>query len=391
MVKTQSLRKIILLLYLAVFPFGQIPALLITLSLHSLISIHFADFFALLFVVLSFVEKRTLIKDFIYSDVFKFVVILLFSYVFGMLYFDIVYLQSFLYLLRACTYVMFAYILWKDRIVSSQEISIFFIMNALIISVSGLIQYLLLPDTRFLKILGWDDHYFRLISTFLDPAFTGILLVLSLLFMGLYWRPKSNLVKGISIAVVSISLLLTYSRASFLSLLAGLVVYTFLQRKIKLKYVIATILFVFTLTLLPRPDGGEGVKLERTFSIISKFQNSSETIALGKASPLFGVGYNNLCYVKNSNNLDTSAVLFSHSCSGADNSLVFIFATMGIVGVLFVTWGIIQLIKSNKNPFVLSVFTAVLLHTQFTNTLFYPWVCMWIVLCLCLRPITEEK
>src|SRR3989304_8999963 len=44
------------------------------------------------------------------------------------------------------------------------------------IAVFGLAQYILIPDTRFLAVLNWDDHYYRLLSTLLDPNFTGIIL-----------------------------------------------------------------------------------------------------------------------------------------------------------------------------------------------------------------------
>src|SRR5688572_7671325 len=33
----------------------------------------------------------------------------------------------------------------------------------------GLLQYIFLPDLRFLKNIGFDDHLYRLTSTFLDP------------------------------------------------------------------------------------------------------------------------------------------------------------------------------------------------------------------------------
>ncbi|MDZ7586275.1 MAG: hypothetical protein U0946_00850, partial [Patescibacteria group bacterium] len=37
-------------------------------------------------------------------------------------------------------------------------------------------QYLFLPDTRFLLKFGWDEHYYRMIGTVLDPNYLGIML-----------------------------------------------------------------------------------------------------------------------------------------------------------------------------------------------------------------------
>ena len=42
-------------------------------------------------------------------------------------------------------------------------------------SVLGILQYLLYPNLRNLSYLGWDPHYYRLFSTFLDPNFAGLL------------------------------------------------------------------------------------------------------------------------------------------------------------------------------------------------------------------------
>ena len=44
------------------------------------------------------------------------------------------------------------------------------------IPVLGLLQYLFFPDLRFLKTIGYDDHYFRLTFPFLDPNYTGAFL-----------------------------------------------------------------------------------------------------------------------------------------------------------------------------------------------------------------------
>src|SRR3989344_2158874 len=158
------------------------------------------------------------------------------------------------------------------------------------IAVFGLVQYLLVPDTRFLAALNWDDHYYRLLSTLLDPNFTGIILVLGLILLYLS-RPVSKRL----LVLHFLALLLTYSRGSYLALLvAGVAIAAF---KKKFKLILFIPLFLLSLLFLPRP-GGEGVKLERTFSIQQRLDNYREGISLWQTSPVFGLGFNTLRYYR---------------------------------------------------------------------------------------------
>lgn len=93
------------------------------------------------------------------------------------------------------------------------------LFSGFMIVVFGLLQYFFLPDTRFLFFLGWDDHYYRLISTFLDPSFTGLLFCL--LFFTVQMIPRSQdilsqqwifAIKTGSSFLILFALLLTYSR-----------------------------------------------------------------------------------------------------------------------------------------------------------------------------------
>src|SRR3989344_8979411 len=55
------------------------------------------------------------------------------------------------------------------------------LISGVILSVLGLLQFIFIPDLGFLTPAGWDYHYFRTVSTFLDPNFLGAYLVLTLL------------------------------------------------------------------------------------------------------------------------------------------------------------------------------------------------------------------
>ena len=158
----------------------------------------------------------------------------------------------------------------------------------------GILQYVYLPDTRYFYFFGWDDHYFRLIAPYLDPAFTGVILVLS--GLALFSIKKMQKWILVAIAVTVFALLLTYSRASFLAFSAGLLALGYLTKRLTVAAILV-LAFSAGILFLPNP-GGEGVDLTRTSSIVAKMQNTAETVEIVAGAPVFGVGFNNLCHVK---------------------------------------------------------------------------------------------
>ncbi|MBU2577563.1 hypothetical protein KKA69_01905, partial [Patescibacteria group bacterium] len=90
-------------------------------------------------------------------------------------------IPALLYLARFWNYIAFYFCITDFFREERKSSSKYFIFGGLAIAFIAIGQYIFFPDTRILKYLGWDDHYFRAIGSFLDPAFTGIILVLSLI------------------------------------------------------------------------------------------------------------------------------------------------------------------------------------------------------------------
>lgn len=225
----------------------------------------------------------------------------------------------------------------------------------LALAVLGILQYLFIPDTRFLAALNWDDHYYRLISTVFDPNFLGLIFVLGLILFNLQILPS---------LILLIALFLTYSRSSYLSLIAVILALA-ISRK-KFKYLFLILIFAL-LPVLPRP-GGEGVKLERVFSINQRFANYQESLQLIKLSPVFGLGFNTLRYYRQD--------FVSHAAAGLDSSLLFVLATTGVIGLLaYLNW-----LKSlwPASLLVKLSLVAILVHSLFQNSLFYPLIMIWL-------------
>ncbi|MFC1653880.1 O-antigen ligase family protein [Patescibacteria group bacterium] len=235
----------------------------------------------------------------------------------------------------------------------------------------GLVQYFIFPDTRSFRLLGWDDHLNRSIGTLLDPNFFGLMLVLGLVLL-----VNSKIrYKKIHIFFTFITFLLTYSRASYLSLLAAGVVFGLQKGKTK-QILIGSILFISSLFLLPRP-GGEGVRLERTASIFQRIESQRQGIDIFLKKPLFGIGFNSYkLYTQNKNKYD----FIPNHPSSPDNSYLLILATTGIFGIMIFTKFSLDLTNEHsKNKLILPSLFAVGIHAFFNNSIFYPWVLIWIV------------
>lgn len=367
--RQNKLTEIILFIFLVLFPFGVILSFNFHLRGFK-ISIHPIDVIAITALIYTF--KQVQLKKYIFY-LSPFIFSLLLS-LFLITYKEV--MVGFLYLIRFLAYAsLFDVVrhLLKKNITFKKTILYSLIAVSFFVAVFGWIQYFWLPDLRSLQLLGWDDHLYRLAGTFLDPAFTGLILVLGALISFSTLTQKKRLDVFLIFVFLTISLALTYSRASYLALFTGLV-YFLKNKKFILITGLSLALFLFSLSLLPRPSS-EGVKLERTHSIYAKLQNYDETFKIFSKNPVFGVGFNTICSARVKMFGDNFA---SHSCYGADSSLLFILATTGLVGFIYILNVFVKTFKNIDNNFYGDTFKvsgiAILVHSQFAGSLFYPWV-----------------
>lgn len=365
----------LIFLYLCLYPFGQ----LLRFSVFTgsfLIVLNFIDLVALFAAVSYLAKTKSIPKTKISNAFFTFVLACLFSLILSFNYFEVsaIFFGA-LYFLRFVAYYIFFTAVSEEYKTSIKKKSILTSIFAvcLAMAIFGWIQYFFLPDLRALKYLGWDDHLYRLTGTLFDPGFSSLIFVFGSLLALYFYKVRKNLNYLILSGFMVLSVLFTYSRAGYTALAFGLIVFLVLEKKVKL---IFTSLAVIGLAILflPRP-AGTGVKLERFYSITSRIENYKETIEVAKASPVFGVGYNNFCAAKQKylKNVDAQ----SHSCSGSDSSLLLILATTGVVGfIAFVRLAkeiFVCFWKGNKKSLFASVFVALFVHSLFNNSLFFPW------------------
>lgn len=299
-----------------------------------------------------------------------------------------------LYWLRLSAYFGLYFLIFDLKNQSSsfnpKQILGFLTVIGVYIAVFGLVQYWLWPDLSALKIFEWDPHYYRIAGPFLDPGFSGIVYVLCLILLVVTnWSKLSILTKknlgfyGL-VLVVYFALALTYSRSSYLAFLIAMGVVALVKKKPKF-FLIVFLITVLTLLALPRVSGGEGVKLERTASIQSRFGSWQEALRIFLQKPLWGIGFNAYRYRQQ----DLS--FKSHAAAAPDSSLLFVLATTGIIGFLAYFWlGLTAIrlalakLKSKLGLLVLASITALIGHSFFLNSLFYPIVLTWLAFILAL-------
>ena len=231
----------------------------------------------------------------------------------------------------------------------------------------GLVQYAIFPDMRFLQHLGWDDHYFRLISTLFDPAFSAAV-IFSALFMVPIFTVSPVWKKYAMYLLLFLALLLTYSRAGYVSVVAGMVTTSVLLKKknILLGIITLTIGIIF----LPRL-ASEGTRLERTASITARITSFRSTVqSFSLQTFVIGDGW----YLKQAGRVPQVSWLASHS-SAPDNSYLHVLQSTGIPGfALYIAFLILLFKKVRVSPYLAGLYVAIVVGSFWNNLLFYPWI-----------------
>lgn len=365
-------------------PFGQLARLQITND----IAINVLDI-VVIFLLLSWILKRKFfIQKFVFKkEIFIFWVICSISLLLNFINLTAgQFLISFLYLLRFIVYSSVYFIVSslekeeKKRVFSWMRISGFFIVFF------GYIQYFFYTDLRNLYYLGWDEHIYRMFSTFLDPNFAGVFFVLYLLFVGNYifiQKRKSIFWFGV-LAITLGAVYLSFSRTALLMLFISVTVYTILIKKIRWVFVLAGI-SIGVMLISSRFFYIENINLLRTASSFARIDSMKDALIVIQKNPVLGVGFNAYRYSQIRYGIrDETTQYVSHSDAGTDNSYLFVWATTGIIGLLsflYLWFRVIKMSWSKKLLNIQLVLPSVLgflVSGLFINSLFFPVLILWI-------------
>jgi len=220
------------------------------------------------------------------------------------------------------------------RTIKKDEIKKFinlFITIGFVFTILGFLQLVLYPDLSSLQTYGWDPHINRLVSTTLDPNFTGGLLTVFIsicVSMFLYYR---NAKYALFSLFFSIALLLTFSRSSYFAYAVSM----FFISMVKSPKIILVpiILFVISFTLVSTVR----IRIIRALTIdetaMSRIESWHNALVIIRDQPIFGIGFNNYRNAQrhygflSENDLDGG-----HSGAGTDSSFLLVLATTGLFG-----------------------------------------------------------
>lgn len=292
------------------------------------------------------------------------------------------FISSFLYTIRFSAYILLgweiysgAYPLLKNKI---HQVLIF---SGLSLAILGLLQFIFIPDLRFLSSQGWDPHYYRTASTFLDPNFFGGYMTLTLILLSqkITITNRRNI---LFFSIVYLALLTTFSRGSYLAFLLSFATLSFLNRSAKLAIITIVLFSGLLLSFynyqidIAQPRG-----IDRARSAEMRLSTWQQGGTIFQNHLLLGVGFNAYRYALEQYNLGDKNFLSSRGSSTNDSSLLFVAATTGIIGLFVFLLFLLPLIFNNKYNHILAAGIAgLIIQSFFANTLFYPFNLIWIIL-----------
>jgi len=309
------------------------------------------------------------------------------------------------YLARLVLYLVFGLGMWlwsRTKTFSAVRVRSVVVLWLLLQAGIGLAQFLLFPDSRLLFFLGWDDHLSRAFGTLLDPGFFGLFMAWGALLSFVAATHSTGKRRLLWVSALSLcigALALSYSRASYVSFLAGVGVLSWRWRQRSVLLLIP--LLVLCLVLLPKDGGGEGQNLLRTRSIEAREEVLQYHAAdLGTQQWLFGRGW----YYESALALHEQALLERNpdkavaistrqNAQAVDNVFLHIFFSTGAIGfALYASWQLLLLWKVRTSPELLAIWFAVLAHSLFSTALLYSWSMLILaIVSVCLAKINNSS
>jgi hypothetical protein len=281
------------------------------------------------------------------------------------------------YLARLILYIFFAgsvghFVLQNSQYMKLLKAGVFAWLTTF--GVLGVLQFLFQPDTRLFFYLGWDDHLSRAFATLFDPGYFGLLMVSGVLFVLWSALYKKQIWHQVALAFFLIVTALSYSRASYLALCAGVITLALLSKSRKLLLVIP--LLIMALVLLPKDGGGAGQNLLRTQTLAMRqevVQIHTESVTW--TEKIVGRGW----YYEKSRSLHQKALgsegsALRQNSGGVDNVFLHVLLSTGLIGSVFFALILWQMWKGAQNNFWRSFFVATLAHSFFSLGLIYSWV-----------------
>lgn len=261
--------------------------------------------------------------------------------------------------------------------------SLLLVVGSLLVGL-GYMQYFIYPNLKQLFSLGWDEHMHRMFSVFLDPNFAGAFFVLFFLFLVNLFARKKKFFIGLMLVLTLAAIFLTFSRSALIMLIvSSSMLFVFLSKKIWIALLLGIVFIV--LAMSSKYFNIENINLFRVVSSEARIETSRNAIKIIGDQPIFGVGFNAYRYTQLRYGFrNDKAKIVSHADSGADNSILFILATTGVVGFSLYALMWIRILKTTSFLVIASVI-GVFIDSLFVNSLFYAHIMFWLWVIMGLR------
>lgn len=261
------------------------------------------------------------------------------------------------------------------------------ILVGAVIASLGLLQFIFLPDLRFLALYGWDPHVGRLVSTFLDPNFVGGFLVLTLILLlsKILFAPRAGKFELFLVFLLLVSILLTFSRSTYLMLTVSLLSIGILKSK-KLLFGLL-LLFFLAIVLVPRVNERVIGALNVDVTAQARIDSWKNALTIASDFPFWGVGFNTFRFAQvEYGYFNPDQPQGSHAGAGSDSSFLTILATTGTFGLVVYLFIYLRIIGkswltagSNYLSFSAVVsLVSLFFHSQFVNSLLFPPTMLWL-------------
>lgn len=331
-------------------------------------------------------------------------------------------IQAGFYLVRLMSYFLFFFVCvhafrQQGEHALSRHLHLL-LWTSFFLGITGIIQFVFVPDFRFMAELGWDPHIGRLLGTWYDPNYiAGFFSVVIGLFV-CQWYAKPLRERGFLIPVVVLFLtlcfLLTYSRSGMVAF--GVMVCLLGFLRFRSLFVAAILIFGLGLAVSDRlqerfmglVEGGLATvtgSLDYDLDVTSqkRVESWDQSMQLLEGNILLGIGYNTIEFRKQDRGLIVDPK--AHSASGSDSSLLNILLTMGIFGLalylyLYVSWSVASLrlfFAKGSSPLVsafglgmFALLMSLLLHSFFVNSLLLPFFLLLMIPLVALLDIEIE-
>jgi len=391
----EKIEKIIFVFFLLLFPLGEIGRL----SLGNNIAVTVSDIVLGMLIVFWFIHhlinkksfKRTLTKPILF-----FVITCILSLLFNIKnLMPNEFFVSVLYFLRWVLYAgLYFAVSSFDSLFKKKITSVLGFVGGLFV-LEGYVQYFFYPNLRNLYYAGWDEHLYRMFSSFLDPNFAGaffvlyFMVIIGLIFQTRFWSSQNDRKRVFFLCCVAVltvgAIFLTYSRSAYIMLLVSGLLFVFMMirsRGTRTVFIsLGFLTFFITTVSLSKLPQSEGTNLLRIVSTQARIGSAQNAVTIFADNPLFGVGFNAYRYAQYRYGfLEQNPKKDNHAGAGTDNSFLFVLATTGIVGFAAYLYLLFSITKNayKQNVFFFCSMVGLCIDALFINSLFYPFLLIWV-------------